>query len=175
MSEHTEEMVILVDENDVEQGQMEKMRAHEDGGRRHRAFSIFIFNTKGEILLQQRAEHKYHSGGLWTNTCCSHPRPEETVLEAASRRLKEEMGMHCSDMQYKFKFEYKAALDHDMTEWEIDHVVFGVTDLEPNLNLEEVQAFRYISLEDLDSEIKKRPENFTAWLKDCFETVKEHC
>lgn len=166
-------MVILVNADDVEQGEMEKMRAHEDGGRRHRAFSIFIFNTKGEVLLQQRAEHKYHSGGLWTNTCCSHPRPEETVLEAANRRLQEEMGMSC-EMEYKFKFEYKATLDHGMTEWEIDHVLFGLCDSKPNLNPQEVGAYKYISVDELEEAIHAEPENFTAWLKDCFKTVKEH-
>lgn len=173
MSEETIEMVILVDENDVEVGQMEKQSAHENGGTRHRAFSIFIFNTEGEVLLQQRAAHKYHSGGLWTNTCCSHPRPTETVLDAADRRLQEEMGMSCDNLEYKFKFEYKAALDHGMTEWEIDHVVFGITDSRPNLNKDEVQDFKYVSLEELDRSIKNEPENYTAWLKDCFETVKQ--
>lgn len=168
---NTQEMVILVDSNDVDKGEMEKQQAHENGGMRHRAFSIFIFNSKGEVLLQQRANHKYHSGGLWTNTCCSHPRPNETVLDAAARRLREEMGMTCSDMKFQFKFEYKAKLDHGMTEWEIDHVVFGTTDDLPILNREEVQDFKYESLSDLDKNIKDNPENYTAWLKDCFSKV----
>lgn len=173
MSKMSKEMVILVDANDVEQGMMEKHQAHENGGTRHRAFSIFIFNTKGEVLLQQRAAHKYHSGSLWTNTCCSHPQPGETVLEAASRRLMEEMGMTCNNLEYKFKFEYKAALDHGMTEWEIDHVVFGISDSQPNLNSEEVQDYKYVSLEELDQSINSEPEMYTAWLKDCFSKVLE--
>ena len=140
------EEVILVDSNDVELGTMEKMEAHRNGGRLHRAFSVFVFNTKGELLLQRRAHHKYHSGGLLTNTCCSHPRPGETVIEAGNRRLREEMGMECKLVEL-FSFEYKADLDSGMTEWELDHVLIGLSDVEPVINLEEVDEYlRYNAL-----------------------------
>ena len=146
-----EEEVILVDKHDVEQGTMEKMEAHKNGGTLHRAFSVFVFNTKGELLLQRRALHKYHSGGLWTNTCCSHPRPGETVREAGHRRLEEEMGMQCKLVEL-FSFEYKAELDGGMTEWELDHVLLGLSDKEPSINEEEVAEFKYMPLDDIDED-----------------------
>ena len=126
------EKVILVDKTDHQIGEMEKQEAHIKG-LLHRAFSIFIFNSKGEVLLQQRALHKYHSGGLWTNTCCSHPRNGETTIQAANRRLKEEMGMSCA-LKEEFSFIYKAKLDNDLYEHELDHVLFGTTDLQPQIN-----------------------------------------
>ena len=125
------EKVILVDKTDHQIGEMEKQEAHIKG-LLHRAFSIFIFNSKGEVLLQQRALHKYHSGGLWTNTCCSHPRNGETTIQAANRRLKEEMGMSCALIE-EFSFIYKAKLDNDLYEHELDHVLFGTTDLQPKI------------------------------------------
>ena len=128
------EIVILVDKTDNPIGEMEKQEAHIKGVL-HRAFSIFIFNSKGEVLLQQRAFHKYHSGGLWTNTCCSHPRNGETTIQAANRRLKEEMGMSCA-LTEEFTFIYKAKLDNDLYEHELDHVLFGTTDLLPQINKE---------------------------------------
>ena len=166
-----EEEVILVDKNDVEQGTMEKMEAHKNGGTLHRAFSVFVFNTKGELLLQRRALHKYHSGGLWTNTCCSHPRPGETVREAGNRRLEEEMGMQCKLVEL-FSFEYKAELDGGMTEWELDHVLLGLNDKEPSINEEEVAEFKYMPLDDIDEDLNKNPQNYTEWFKICFERVK---
>lgn len=169
-NEYLEE-VILVDKNDVECGTMEKMEAHKNGGTLHRAFSVFIFNTKGELLLQRRAEHKYHSGGLWTNTCCSHPRPGETTREAGNRRLVEEMGMECKLVEL-FSFEYKAQLDHDMTEWELDHVLLGLSDNEPNINKDEVAEFKYMPLNEIDNDLKSNPQNYTEWFKICFERVK---
>ena len=126
MSEVMEEQVVLVNTLDEPQGTMEKMAAHEKGVL-HRAFSVFILNSKGELLLQQRAHHKYHSGGLWTNTCCSHPRDGEDVIDAGIRRLQEEMGMRCQ-LEPKFSFVYRADLDHGMTEHELDHVLIGYSD-----------------------------------------------
>ena len=166
-----EEEVILVDKHDVEQGTMEKMEAHKNGGTLHRAFSVFVFNTKGELLLQRRALHKYHSGGLWTNTCCSHPRPGETVREAGHRRLEEEMGMQCKLVEL-FSFEYKAELDGGMTEWELDHVLLGLSDKEPSINEEEVAEFKYMPLDEIDEDLNKNPQNYTEWFKICFERVK---
>ena len=163
--------VILVDKNDVEQGTMEKMEAHKNGGNLHRAFSVFVFNTKGELLLQRRALHKYHSGGLWTNTCCSHPRPGETVREAGNRRLEEEMGIKCKLIEL-FSFEYKAELDGGMTEWELDHVLLGLCDKEPSINEEEVIEFKYMPLDEIDEDVNKNPRNYTEWFKICFERVK---
>ena len=150
------EEVILVDSNDVELGTMEKMEAHRNGGTLHRAFSVFVFNTKGELLLQRRAHHKYHSGGLLTNTCCSHPRPGETVIEAGNRRLREEMGMECKLVEL-FSFEYKADLDAGMTEWELDHVLIGLSDVKPVINLEEVDEYLYKPLDEIDKDIKENP------------------
>jgi len=164
-----EERVILVDEHDAPQGTMEKMEAHERG-LLHRAFSIFLFNSSGELLLQQRALGKYHSGGLWTNTCCSHPRVGETVEEAAVRRLREEMGLE-APMQRAFHFIYRAELDHGMIEHELDHVLIGVSDAPPQINPEEVASHRYVALEELQSEMAHHPERFTAWFRICFPEV----
>ncbi len=160
-----DEFVILVDEHDRELGVMEKMEAHEKGTL-HRAFSIFIFNSKGELLIHQRALDKYHSGGLWTNTCCSHPRQGESVEQAANRRLQEEMGMSCN-MKPVFSFIYRAELDHNLSEHELDHVLVGVSDDLPVINPEEVNSYKYMSLESLEQDIKLRPENYTEWFKIC--------
>lgn len=163
------EYVILVDENDQEIGQMEKMEAHEKA-LLHRAFSIFLFNDKNELLLQQRAHSKYHSGGLWTNTCCSHPRAGETVLEAANRRLMEEMGIE-AEMQPEFSFIYRAELDNDLTEYELDHVVLGTFNGEPVINPEEVAAWKYVSMKEIEADMKANPENYTAWFRIVFDEV----
>lgn len=163
------EYVILVDENDQEIGQMEKMEAHEKA-LLHRAFSIFLFNDKNELLLQQRAHSKYHSGGLWTNTCCSHPRAGETVLEAANRRLMEEMGIE-AEMQSEFSFIYRAELDNDLTEYELDHVVLGTFNGEPVINPEEVAAWKYVSMKEIEADMKANPENYTAWFRIVFDEV----
>lgn len=167
-----EECVILVDEEDQMVGVMEKMDAHLQG-KLHRAFSVFIFNNNGELLLQQRAGHKYHSGGKWTNTCCSHPRPGEDTLEAANRRLAEEMGLHCL-LHSVFSFTYKAAIQEGIIEYEYDHVFFGVTDDLPSLNTEEASAFKYLDLVNLEIDLKRNPLLYTEWLKICFEQVKRH-
>ncbi|XOV67806.1 MAG: isopentenyl-diphosphate Delta-isomerase [Fluviicola sp.] len=163
------EYVILVDENDQELGRMEKMEAHEKG-LLHRAFSIFLFNEKNELLLQQRAHSKYHSGGLWTNTCCSHPRAGETVLEASHRRLMEEMGIE-ANMQTQFHFVYKAELDNELTEHELDHVVFGTFSGEPKINPEEVASWKYMSMEEIEADMKDHPEKYTAWFRIVFDEV----
>ncbi len=157
------EQVILVDQDDNEIGVEEKMQAHKDG-KLHRAFSIFIFNSKGEMLLQQRARKKYHSGGLWTNTCCSHPRKGESVESAAHRRLQEEMGFDC-DLNHAFQFLYKATLDHNLTENELDHVFIGFYDGEIHTDGNEVESFKWLNLDELKTDLKQNPENYTVWFK----------
>ena len=167
-----EEQVILVDEEDVPKGQMDKMEAHEKGVL-HRAFSVFIFNSKRELLLQQRAMSKYHSAGLWTNTCCSHPRIEESNIYAARRRLMEEMGMDC-DVSYLFKFTYKAIFEDGLTEHEVDHVFFGMSDELPVINPDEVEAFKYMDLHTLTQDIVVNPGAYTPWLRICLDKVVTH-
>ena len=167
------EKVILVDKNDKEVGSMEKQEAHVKG-LLHRAFSVFIFNDKKELLLQRRAFSKYHSGGLWTNTCCSHPRKNEKTLDAAKRRLAEEMGMG-SVLKKQFDFIYKAKLDNNLYEHEFDHVFFGLTNALPQINKEEVEDYAYRTLDDIGKEIKITPEKYTEWFKICFkEVIKSH-
>lgn len=159
-------MLILVNENDEPIGEIAKMEAHEKA-LLHRAFSVFILNSKGEILMQQRALDKYHSAGLWTNTCCSHPFPNEQSLDAANRRLLEEMGMSV-DLEFLFKFQYKAPFDNGLTEHEIDHVFLGNSDSLPQINKKEVSSYKYISFEDLEMDIIKNPEDYTVWFKIIF-------
>lgn len=165
------EFVVLVDENDVVQGTMEKMEAHEKG-LLHRAFSVFIFNKKGEMLLQQRAFSKYHSGGLWTNACCSHPREGESYSDAAHRRLMEEMGFDC-ELDEAFHFIYKKELDKGLTEHELDHVFIGEYEGEIDFNKDEVNTYQYISKEALLEDLKVHPENYTEWFKICLNEVLE--
>ena len=167
------EHVVLVNEQDQQIGIMEKMAAH-IVPRLHRAFSIFIFNSKGELLLQQRALSKYHSPGLWTNTCCSHPCDGETLAQATSRRLMEEMGMQC-DMHEVFTFIYKAPVGLGLIEHEFDHVWFGKTDEVPQINTEEVASWKYMRLEDLQTDIKAHPELYTEWFKISFDEILRHC
>jgi isopentenyl-diphosphate delta-isomerase len=155
------DFVVLVDSQDNEVGIMEKLEAHEKG-LLHRAFSIFLFNSKGEMLLQQRALSKYHSPGLWTNACCSHPAPNETTLEAGKRRLKEELGLSTVLVE-AFEFEYRATFDNSLTEHELDHVLVGYTDEFPQLNLDEAQDYRWVRWADLLSEMALYPEKFTVW------------
>jgi len=158
-----QEMVILVDEHDKEIGLMEKQEAHIKG-LLHRAFSVMVFNGKGEMLLQQRALSKYHSGGLWTNTCCSHPRQGETTEQAAHRRLQEEMGFDC-ELKLHQTFIYKAPFDNGLTEHELDHVFVGTYNQDPHINPEEVNDFHWISLSELDQQLRNQPEKFTVWFK----------
>lgn len=159
-------MVILVDENDNPVGTMPKMEAHEKA-MLHRAFSVFILNANDEVLLQQRANDKYHSAGLWTNTCCSHPHPGEDTLGAARRRLKEEMGME-ADLQFVFKFMYKAPFDNLLTEHEIDHVFIGKTDELPVINPEEVASYKYMKPEEIKLDMEQNPQSYTVWFRIIF-------
>lgn len=159
-------MVILVDENDNPIGTMPKMEAHEKA-MLHRAFSVFILNANDEVLLQQRANDKYHSAGLWTNTCCSHPHPGEDTLGAARRRLKEEMGME-ADLQFVFKFMYKAPFDNLLTEHEIDHVFIGKTDQLPVINPEEVASYKYMKPEEIKLDMEQNPQSYTVWFRIIF-------
>jgi len=165
------EKVILVDKNDNPIGLMEKMEAHEKGVL-HRAFSVFIFNNNNEMLLQQRAFSKYHSGGLWTNACCSHPRESETTINAAHRRLKEEMGFDC-DLEEVFDFIYKKKLDKGLTEHELDHVFIGKYEGDIKINPEEVNSYKYININALKKDIIDNPNNYTEWFKICFEEAIE--
>ncbi len=157
-----EEKVILVDEHDNQIGTEEKMSAHR-AGKLHRAFSIFVFDDKKRMLLQRRALSKYHSGGLWTNTCCSHPREHEQVMDAAHRRLKEEMGFD-TKLKEVFSFTYFAELDKGLKEHEFDHVLVGKytgKDIRPDPN--EVDSFRWATLEEVAEDMKERPNQYTAW------------
>jgi isopentenyl-diphosphate Delta-isomerase len=159
--------VILVDEHDVEVGTSEKLKAHQDG-LLHRAFSIFIFNSKNELLIQQRAYEKYHSGGLWSNTCCSHPVPGMDLVAYAKERLWAEMGLRVNELQIKNHFIYKAEFSNGLVEHELDYILVGYTNENPVLNPEEAQNFKWISLENLKSEMNIGPDQFTFWLKEIF-------
>ena len=161
------EKVILVDENDNQVGVMPKLEAHQKG-LLHRAFSVFIFNSKYELLLQKRASSKYHSGGLWTNTCCSHPREGEEILDAAKRRLIEEMGIDTS-LRKVHDFIYKAELDNDLTEHEFDHVLYGIYNEDPIINKDEADDFKWIDMDSLNEDIKTNGNNYTIWFKIAFE------
>lgn len=165
------EQVILVDEQDVELGTMEKMEAHKKA-LLHRAFSVFIFNQKGELLLQQRALNKYHSSGLWTNTCCSHPRPGEPVEQAAHRRLEEEMGFD-TVLSKAFTFIYKAVFSNGLTEHEFDHVFAGVYEGDVCTDITEVEAYAYYSLDQIQVMMAKDPDQFTAWFHIAFPKMQE--
>lgn len=163
----TEDNVILVDSQNNEIGLMPKMEAHEKA-LLHRAFSVFTFNDKGELLLQQRAKDKYHSPLLWTNTCCSHQRQGESNIEAGKRRLQEEMGFSC-DLEEVFSFIYKAPFDNGLTEHELDHVMIGSFNENPVINKEEVEAYKWMRLEDVKKDIQENPSNYTVWFKIIFE------
>jgi isopentenyl-diphosphate delta-isomerase len=157
------EKVILVDEGDNAIGTMEKMEAHRKG-MLHRAFSVILFNADGEMLLQRRAAKKYHSGGLWTNTCCSHPLPNESTRDASRRRLMEEMGINLQPT-FAFKFIYKTDLDHDLVEHEYDHVYIGAFDGIPVINKTEVDEWKFMNLHSLRMDIIKYPGAYTEWFK----------
>jgi len=162
-----EEQVILVNENDEQIGLMPKMEAHKKGVL-HRAFSIFVFNESNQLLLQQRAFGKYHSPGLWTNTCCSHQRDGETSLEAGIRRLKEEMGF-TAPLRETTSFIYKASFDNGLTEHELDHILIGNFSGLPEINEDEVASWKWMSLEAVKEDIAVNPEQYTAWFKIIFE------
>jgi isopentenyl-diphosphate Delta-isomerase len=160
------EEVILVNEQDEQTGTMDKMEAHRKA-LLHRAFSVFIFNGKGEMLLQQRALGKYHSPGLWTNTCCSHPRPGEIVEAAAVRRLREEMGIDTS-LHKIFDFIYRTEFDNGLTEHEFDHVYTGIYDGRLNPDKQEVKDFCFRSMEDTEEDLHQHPEKYSAWFRIAF-------
>lgn len=164
--------LILVNENDAVIGSMEKMEAHEKG-LLHRAFSIFIFNPKGEMLLQKRAKKKYHSGGLWTNACCSHPYAGEDTEPAAHRRLKEEMGFD-TVLEKSFSFVYKAHLDNGLIEYEFDHVFTGEYDGEISPAAEEVSEYKYMPLEEMLADLNQNPQNYTAWFQIAIPKLMEY-
>lgn len=164
------ENVILVNEKDEIIGEMEKMEAHYKG-LLHRAFSVFIFNDKNEMLLQKRASSKYHSGGLWSNTCCSHPRMGETEVAAGERRLEEELGFSVK-LTNVFSFIYKAELDNQLTEHELDHVLVGDYNKAPVPNPEEVEDWKYVSISWLEMDLKANPGAYTVWFKVIFPKVK---
>jgi isopentenyl-diphosphate Delta-isomerase len=161
--------VILVNEKDEVLGKEEKIKAHQEG-LLHRAFSVFIFNKKGEMLLQQRALHKYHSGGLWTNACCSHPLPNELTIDAALRRLQEEMGF-ATPITKEFDFIYKVGFDNGLTEHELDHVYTGIYEGIINYNEQEVMAYRYINVHELEVLIQSHPSHYTEWFKIAFPKI----
>ena len=157
------EKVILVDEHDNELGSMEKIEAHRKGVL-HRAFSILIFNSKREVLLQKRSANKYHSAGLWTNTCCSHPQPNERIEDAVHRRLKEEMGIDARP-EYSYKFIYKVNLENNLIENELDYVFIGHFDGEPVINSHEVEDWKFVSLDRIRQDILTNPDEYTYWFK----------
>jgi len=163
--------VILVDENDVAIGTMDKMTAHEKA-LLHRAFSVFIFNSKGEMLLQQRADKKYHSAGLWTNACCSHPSPGEETAQAASRRLKEELGF-TTPLSKAFSFTYRTDFENGLTENEFDHVYVGIYDGYIKADADEVKNYCYMSMNEIEESINKQPAKFTSWFVIAFPEIKK--
>lgn len=167
----TEEQVILVNELDEQIGLMPKMEAHEKA-LLHRAFSVFIFNDKNELMLQQRALSKYHSPGLWTNTCCSHQREGEANIAAGKRRLQEEMGF-VTELKETTSFIYKAPFDNGLTEHELDHIMVGYFNDEPNINPYEVADWKWMPLEEVKVDIALHPENYTAWFKIIFSKFYE--
>lgn len=166
------ELLILVDENDNEIGLLDKLSVHQKG-LLHRAFSVFIFNSKNELLLQKRADEKYHSAALWSNTCCSHPVNDEDINYTISKRLKEEMGMKC-ETHFQFIFIYKTKFENGLTEHELDHVYFGKCDDLPVPNKVEVKDWKYTSLDKLKKEISLNPRKYSSWLKICLPEVIKH-
>jgi len=167
-----EEKVILVNEKDEQIGLMPKLEAHEKA-LLHRAFSVFIFNDKNELMLQQRALDKYHSPGLWTNTCCSHQRNGESNIEAGKRRLQEEMGF-IVDLEESISFIYKAPFDNGLTEHEYDHVLIGKYNNEPKINPNEAASWKWMPLEEVRADILRHPEIYTEWFKVIFDKFYEH-
>ena len=166
-----QEHVILVDHTGREIGTQEKLQAHREG-KLHSAFSIFVFNAVGELLLQRRARTKYHSGGLWTNTCCSHPRPGESYYNAAKRRLNEEMGFDC-ELTGLFSFIYHTQLDNSLFEHELDHVFAGYYNGQPTPNPNEVDDWKWMNISALKQDVQESPENYTYWFKLTLDRVVE--
>jgi isopentenyl-diphosphate delta-isomerase len=166
------EKIILVDRKDSAVGTGEKLEVHRKG-RLHRAFSIFVFNSKGEVLIQKRARGKYHSGGLWTNTCCSHPRAGEKLEEAVHRRLKQEMGFDCP-LKEVFSFIYKVKFDNGLYEHELDHVFVGRHEGRPVPNPEEYEEWKWASMKELKNDIRKNPGNYTYWFRIAVKKLDSH-
>ncbi len=167
-----EEEVILVNTSDEVLGTMPKMEAHRQAVL-HRAFSVFVLNSQGQLMLQQRAADKYHSPLLWTNTCCSHQRMGETNIEAGKRRLREEMGFE-TELRDLFSFIYKAPFDNGLTEHELDHVLLGYYAAEPRINPQEVASWKWMGLEEVSADLKARPELYTAWFRIVFERFYDY-
>ena len=163
--------VILVNELDEEIGTMEKMQAHLEG-KLHRAFSVFIVNAENEMLLQKRAAHKYHSPNLWTNACCSHPMPDENIMDAANRRVKEELGMEITDLKKLFSFQYKAELENNLIEHELDYVLWANAKSEVNFNNDEVSDFVYLAKDEIKEQLAEKPDQFTVWFKLIFPKIE---
>ncbi len=168
---HSQDYVILIDQQDNEIGSMEKIQAHQQG-KLHRAFSIFIFNSKKELLIQKRADNKYHSGGLWSNTCCGHPRPGELTENAAQRRLQEEIGITCQ-LHYLFPFTYFVKFDNNLIENELDHIFTGITDKTPLINPNEISDFKYMTMAAISNELEKTPTSYTVWFKLIFNQLQK--
>lgn len=166
-----EPLVILVDKEDRQTGVAGKMEAHLKG-LLHRAVSVFIIDSDGKWILQRRALDKYHSNGLWTNTCCTHPFPGETTAEAAIRRLYEEMGIECRITDL-FSFIYREKLDNELTEHELDHVFFGISDDIPEINTSEVEEWKKVTFNDLHDDIVRNPSGYTYWFREIYERVNE--
>lgn len=167
-----EEFVILVDQQDNEIGQMEKQEAHLQN-KKHRAFSVFLLDEQGNLILQQRADSKYHSPGLWTNACCGHPRPHESTIDAAKRRTFEELGIHI-EIQEVFQLSYEEHLENGLWENEFDHIFIGkFSENIPNPNPDEVQDLKYISVEKVENELKENPQDYTFWFKLIFPRIKQ--
>ena len=169
MSSNGQQEIILVDVDNQAVGHSEKMQAHREG-LLHRAFSVFVFDDSGRLMLQQRAAGKYHSGGLWANTCCSHPPPGRDLIEFAEQRLTEEMGFSCA-LEPVFQFTYRAVVDNGLIEHEVDHVLFGSFERDPLPDPDEVSNWRWISLQALETELSHRPELYACWLHHCFGRV----
>jgi isopentenyl-diphosphate Delta-isomerase len=162
-------MMILVDEDDNPIGQSSKIEAHKQT-LLHRAFSVFIINSEGKILMQQRAKDKYYSGGLWANTCCNHPFPGEDIYEAAYRRLWEETGIK-AELKYLMKLQYYAPFDNGLSEYEIDSFFIGYSNKKPLINREEVQTYKYMDFQNIEEDISENPENYSVWFKIIFERL----
>lgn len=163
------EQVILVDPSGKEIGVKGKLEAHREGNL-HRAFSVFVFNSRNELLLQRREMSKYHSGGLWTNTCDGHPRPGERLEDAAHRRLEEEMGFDCP-LETVFDFIYRTELDHGLIEHEYNYILVGKFDREPTPDPKEVDSWKWIALEALQKDVRENPDRYTYWFKVAFDKI----
>lgn len=163
--------MVLVDQNDVDLGEMEKYEAHRRGVL-HRAFSVFVFNSEGKLIIQRRALSKYHSPGKWANTCCSHPRKGEAIENAGHRRLVEEMGFD-TRLEKVFSFIYKADVGQGLIEHELDHVLVGTFDGEPRINPEEVHEYKAVDMDSLREDVRKNPQDYAEWFKIIFERVRE--